>query len=92
MEDNTIRTAIETQENNNGVVVEIQDDMDGRQGWQRRQRRTSMVAEMQENRDGYVGGGDVVWQQMRCGTTEMEKWVGIMAMDWANINRERLPT
>ena len=51
-----------------------------------------MVEEMQDNRDGYGGGGDAVWQQKRCGTTEMAKWVRRTAMDWANIDRERLPT
>ena len=50
-----------------------------------------MGTEMQDNRDGYGGGGDVGWQQMRCGTTEMAKWVGRKATDWANINREKLP-
>ena len=51
-----------------------------------------MLAEMQDNRDGYVGGGNVVWQQLRCGTTETEKWVVMKATDWANIDREKLPT
>ena len=31
-------------------------------------------------------------KKKRCGTTEMEKWVGRTATDWANIDRERLPT
>ena len=47
---------------------------------------------MQDNRDGYVGGGDVARQQMRCGTTEMAKWVVKKAKDSENIYRERLPT
>ena len=51
-----------------------------------------MVEEMRENRYGYDGVGDVGRQQKRCGTTDMEKWVGRKVMDWANIDRERLPT
>ena len=47
---------------------------------------------MRGNRDGYDGGGDVGRQQKRCGTTEMEKWVKRTVTDWANIDRERLPT
>ena len=50
-----------------------------------------MVAEIRDNRNGYGGGGDVGRQQMRCGTTEMAKWVGSTATDWENIDRERLP-
>ena len=49
-----------------------------------------MVEEMQDNRDGYDSGGDVGRQHMRCGTTEMEKWVVRTATYWANIDRERL--
>ena len=45
---------------------------------------------MQDNRDGYGGGGDVGGQKMRRGTTEMVKWVVRTATDWANIDRERL--
>ena len=41
-----------------------------------------MVAEMQDNRDGYGGGGYAGRQQKRCGTTEMEKWVERTATDW----------
>ena len=41
-----------------------------------------MVAEMQDNRDGYGGGGYVGQQQKRCGKMDMAKWVGRMAMDW----------
>ena len=35
---------------------------------------------MQNNRDGYGGGGDVGDQKKRCGTTEMAK------MGWKNSN------
>ena len=45
------------------------------------------MAEIQDNRYGYDGGGDVGWQQKRCGTTEMEKWVGRMVTERANIDR-----
>ena len=51
-----------------------------------------MVLEIQDNRDGYDGGGYVGRQQMRCGTTEMDKWVVRTATDWANIDKERIPT
>ena len=51
-----------------------------------------MAAEMRDNRDEYRGGVDVGRKHKRCGTTEMEKWVGRTATDWANINREKLPT
>ena len=51
-----------------------------------------MLAEMQDNMDEYVGGGDVGRQQMRCGTTEMAKWVRRTATDWVNIDMEQLPT
>ena len=51
-----------------------------------------MLKEIQDNWDGYGGGGYVVWQQIRCGMTDMTKWVVRMAMYWANIDRERLPT
>ena len=47
---------------------------------------------MRDNRDGYGGGVDAGWQQKRCGTTEMAKWVGRTTTEWANINREQLPT
>ena len=47
---------------------------------------------MWDTRNGYGGGGDVGWQQMRCGMTDMEKWVRRTAIDWAYIDRERLPT
>ena len=53
-----IRTATEIREDDNGGAVEMRDNGDGRQGQRRRQRRTSMVAEMRENRDGYGGRGD----------------------------------
>ena len=42
---------------------------------------------MRYKRDGSDGGGDERWQQKRCETTEMEKWVGRTMTDWANINR-----
>ena len=64
----------------------------GRQVQRWIQRRTSTVVDMRDNRDGYGNGVDVVWQHMRCGTKEMEKWVERTATDWENINRERLPT
>ena len=51
-----------------------------------------MVAEIRDNRNGYDGGVDVGRQQMRCGTTEMAKWVERTATDWENINREQLTT
>ena len=47
---------------------------------------------MRGNRDGYDGGGDTGRQQKRCVTTDIAKWVGRTAIDWANIDRERLPT
>ena len=47
---------------------------------------------MQDNRDGYDGGGDAGRQQKIYGTTEMEKWVGRTVADWANIDKEQLPT
>ena len=50
------------------------------------------MAEMQDNRDGYGSRGDVVQQQVICGTTEMAKWVERTETDWANIDREVLPT
>ena len=59
MEDNSIRTATETREDNNGGAVDMQDDRDVRQGQRQRQRNMSMVADMRDNRDGYGGGGDV---------------------------------
>ena len=92
MKDNAIRTAKETREDNNGGAVEMQDNRHVRKGQRLRQRRTSMVADMRYNRNGYGGGGYVVRQQMRCGTTEMAKWVGRTVLDWSNIDRERLPT
>ena len=51
-----------------------------------------MVEEIQDNRDGYGDGVDVRRQQIKCGTTEMAKWVVRTAMEWENIDRERLPT
>ena len=50
-----------------------------------------MVAEMRDNRDGYGGGGDAGQQQKRCGTMDMDKWVGRTTTDWENIDRELLP-
>ena len=47
---------------------------------------------MQDNRDGYGGRGDVGRQQMRCGTTDMAKWVVRTATEWVNIDREQLST
>ena len=47
----------------------------------------SKVEEMQDNRDGYGGGGDARRQQKICGTKEMAKWVGRTATDWENIDR-----
>ena len=43
---------------------------------------------MQDNRDVYGGGGDVGRQQMRCGMTDMAKWLGRTATEWENISRE----
>ena len=51
-----------------------------------------MMAKMRDNRDGYGDGEYAGWQQKRCGKTDMEKWVGITAMDWENIDREQLLT
>ena len=45
------------------------------------------MAEIRDNRDEYGGREDLGRKQMRFGTTEMEKWVGRAATDWANINR-----
>ena len=64
----------------------------GIQGKWWRQRRTSMVEEMSDNIYEYDGGGDVGWQQNRCGMAEIKKWVGRTVTEWANIDRERLPT
>ena len=47
-----------------------------------------MVAVMQDNRDECEGRGDVGRQHMRCGTTDMAKWVGRTVTDWDNIDRE----
>ena len=85
-----IRTTTKTREDNNGGAVEMQENRDGRQGQLQIKRWTSMVKEMQDNRNGYCDGGDVGRQQMRCGTTKMAKWVGRTATDWANTDRERL--
>ena len=92
MEDNTMRTATETWEDNNVSAMEMQDNGDGRQCQWLRQRRASTVEEMRDNRDGYGGGGDAGQQHKRCGMTEMAKWVGITATDYENIDREQLPT
>ena len=51
-----------------------------------------MVTNMQDNRDGYSGGGDAGRQQKRCGATDIAKWVVTTATDWSNIDREQLPT
>ena len=48
--------------------------------------------EIWDIRDVYGDGGDAGQQQKRCGTTEMAKWVGITATEWANIDRGQLPT
>ena len=61
----------------------------GRERW-RRCGKIGMDLEVEEMWDGKRR--DVGRQQKICGTTEMAKWVGRTAMDWANINRERLPT
>ena len=50
------------------------------------------MVDMKDNRDGYGGGGDVGRKQMRCGTTDMAKWVVRTETYWANINRELMPT
>ena len=42
---------------------------------------------MQDSRDGFGGRRDVGLKQMRCGTTEMAKWVVRSATDWENSNR-----
>ena len=47
---------------------------------------------MQDSRYGYGGGGDLGRQKMRCGTTEMAKWVVRTETDRENIDREQLPT
>ena len=66
MEDNVMRNATETREDNNVGTVEMQDNWDGRQGQQRRRRRMRMVVEMRENRD--------IWRQRRCRTAIKEMW------------------
>ena len=66
----------------------MRDNEDGIQGRRQIHRRTSTVAEMRDNRDVYGGGEDTGQQQKRCGTTEMAKWVGRMAADWENTDRE----
>ena len=76
MEDNTIRTAAEKREDNNGGAAEMKDNRDVRQGKQQRQRLTSMVTEMRDNRDVYEGGGYAGRQQKRCGMTDMVTWDG----------------
>ena len=50
-----------------------------------------MVEEMQENRYVYDVKVYVVWKQMRCGTTDMAKWVVRTATYWENIDRGKLP-
>ena len=74
-----------------GVLL-IRDNWDGRQGQRWRQQRTITVEEMRDSRYWYSGVGDAGRQQKRCGTTEITKWVGRTATDWANIDRERLAT
>ena len=87
-----MRTATDTREDNNGRVVDMQDNRYVRQGQRWRQQRMSMVAEMRDTRNGYGGGGYAGRQQKICRTTDMAKWVGRTATEWENINRERLPT
>ena len=87
-----MRTATETQEDDNGGAVEVQDNEDDRKGQRQRQSLTSMVAEMQDNRDGYGGRGDAGQQQKLCGMTEIAKWVGRTETDYVNIDRGQLPT
>ena len=43
---------------------------------------------MQDNKDKYGAGGDVGRRQMRCGTTEMAKWVVRAETDWAILTRK----
>ena len=50
------------------------------------------MVEMKDSRYGYGGGGDVGRKQMRCGTTDMEKWVVRTDMDFSNIDRDQLLT
>ena len=92
MEDNGIRTASETREDNNGGAVEMQDNRDGRKYHRGRQRQTSMVTEMRDNRNGYDSGGYVGRKHTRCGMKEMVKWVGRTATDLEKMDREQLPT
>ena len=92
MEDNAMKTVTETREDDSGGAVGMRDNEDGRQGNRRRWQRTSTVAEMRDNNDGYGVRGYPGRKQKRCGTTEMKKWVGIKATDWGNIDREQLPT
>ena len=91
MEDNAMRTATETQEDDTGGMLEIWDNGDGRQGQQQRQRRMRTVVKMRDNRDGYGSGGDAEQQQKIYGTTEMAELVGRTATHRENIDRERLP-
>ena len=51
-----------------------------------------MVEEMQDNRDGYDGGGDVGRKHIICGTTEIAEWVVRTTTNWASTNTEQLPT
>ena len=70
----------------------MRDNGDGRHGQQRRQRQTSMVVDIQDNRGGYGGGEDAGRKQKICETTEMANRIGRTATDWANIDRKKIPT
>ena len=90
MEDNAIRTATETREDDNGGAVEMLDNRDVIESQRLRQRRMSMVAEMRYNRYVYDDRGYAERQQKRCWMMEMEKCIGRTATDWENIDREEL--
>ena len=62
MENNTIRTATETREDNNGGAAEIQDNRDGIQGQEL------------EHGGGYAGQQEWIWRRRRCGTATDEIW------------------
>ena len=51
-----MRAASETWEDNNGGAVDMHDNRYGKQGQWLRQRWTSTVEEMQDNRYGYSNG------------------------------------
>ena len=74
------------------ATEEIWDDGDDKMGW----KDDDGLGQISTRNDyqyasGYGGRGDVGRQQMGYGKTEMAKWVGRTATEWANIDREQLP-